>query len=228
MHEVPKIEVGRRVRYHRPYGNVIDGLIVEIRGELKGRKPSPGPMQVIRHDDATFDVITFDGHLVDNRREHDVGRLGIGGLDLLDRVHGPAMIERAHRLVAERIAADNLAAITARENFEAAEAARVIVDAPIFYWNGIKDAKGDKLQRAHYSAGELYNHPAGTLTIYARDYGRFSAKVRACFAVQNDTDTMTDYFDKDRIRVIPTHPLYPQVKAALDAQNAHYAKRGAA
>ena len=55
----------------------------------------------------------------------------------------------------------------------------------------------------------------------------FSAKVRQCFNVQNDTDTMTDYFDSDRIRVIPSHPLYGAVKAALNAQDAHRARRAA-
>jgi hypothetical protein len=112
-----------------------------------------------------------------------------------------------------------------RQNHETAEAARVITDAPLFYWNGIKDAKGDKLQRAWYSGGELLRHPAGTITIYARDYARFSDKVRACFVVQNDTDTQTDYFDQDRIRVIPSHPLYSAVQAAMNAQDAHRTAR---
>lgn len=95
-----------------------------------------------------------------------------------------------------------------------------------FYWNGIKE-NGGKLQRAHYSRGGLANHPEGTITIYARDYGPFSAEVRQAFKVENDTDIMTDYFDKDTIRVEPAHPLYQQVKTAHDAQRAHSAKREA-
>lgn len=227
-----QIEVGRRVRFHLPYGDTPEGLIVAIHGELKGRQANPGPMQIIRDGDATFDIITFDGRRFAGKREHDVGRMGIGRIDLLDRVHGPAMIERAHHWVAERIAADQLAAITARDDFQAAEAARVIVDAPVFYWNGIKDAKGGKLTLVWYSMGPLVSNPEpGIITITARDYGRFSDKVRACFAVTNDSDSMTDYFDNDRIRVLPCHPLYPKVKAALEARQAHYdqasAKRAA-
>jgi hypothetical protein len=102
---------------------------------------------------------------------------------------------------------------------------------PLFYWNGLKDAKGDKLQKAHYSAGACSGAPEGTITIYARDYARFSKVVRACFVVENDSDPMTDYFDSDRIRVTPAHPLYPRVQAAQADQDAHHqarmAKRGA-
>jgi hypothetical protein len=93
-----------------------------------------------------------------------------------------------------------------------------------FKWNGIKASDG-KLQRAFYSDGALLNSPAGTITIYGRDYKPFSAEVREAFKVENDSDGMTDYFETDRIRVTPAHPLYSQVQAALVAREAHYAKR---
>lgn len=98
---------------------------------------------------------------------------------------------------------------------------------PIFYYNGIKDAKGAELQKVFYSSGKLLNHPEGTLTIYKRDYGRFSALVHGCFEVQNDSDSMTDYFEKDRIRVLPGHPLYAEVLAAKAAADKHEAARRA-
>ena len=45
----------------------------------------------------------------------------------------------------------------------------------------------------------------------------------------NDSDSMTDYFDNDKILVLPVHPLFPKVKAAYEAMQAHqdrrYAKR---
>jgi hypothetical protein len=94
-----------------------------------------------------------------------------------------------------------------------------------FYWNGIKDAKDAKLQKAGYSAGSLRSSPEGTITIYARHYQRFSAAVRAQFFVENGTDTQSDYFENDRIRVTPDHPLYGQVVAAFEAQELHNAKR---
>lgn len=98
-----------------------------------------------------------------------------------------------------------------------------------FFWNGIKGSDG-KLQFCSYSDTQLTNHPAGTITIYASGYKgtmRFKGDVAEAFAgnIQNDTDSQTDYFEDDHIRVLPTHPLYSQVKAALDARQARYAKR---
>jgi hypothetical protein len=95
-----------------------------------------------------------------------------------------------------------------------------------FFYNGIK-ANGGKLQKAHFSKGNLvawamekYGFDSETITIYAREYTGFSAEVKEAFTVENDTDTMTDYFEKDRIRVKKDHPLYAQVLGAYDAQEA--------
>lgn len=136
-------------------------------------------------------------------------------------MHGAPYLAQLETAAILRTQNDKAGAQVARANFEAREAARVITDAPLFFWNGIKDARGEKLQPCHYSDGELINSPAGTLLIYARDYVGFSATVMACFTVVNDSDTMTDYFDKDRIRVVPRHPLHGAVLAALHAQTAH-------
>lgn len=97
-----------------------------------------------------------------------------------------------------------------------------------FFWNGIKVGNG-KLQTCFYSNGALLRHPAGTITIYHKEHvGRFSKEIAEQFAIENDTDSMTDYFESDRIRVLPTHPLYAAVKAALDAREARYAAKRAA
>lgn len=99
-----------------------------------------------------------------------------------------------------------------------------------FYYNGIKDEKGAKLQTAHYSKG---NYTAAsridqsTITIYATKYCRFSKIVREEFKVINDTDTMVDYFESDKIRVSPDHQLYKEVHAAWEKQEARYAKKAA-
>jgi hypothetical protein len=95
-----------------------------------------------------------------------------------------------------------------------------------FFWNGIKGSDG-KLQSAIYSDGELLRYPAGTISIYAKS--RFEGDVKTHFTVENDSDMMTDYFEPDRIRVAPSHPLYAQVKQACEARKAHYGqKQGAA
>lgn len=86
-------------------------------------------------------------------------------------------------------------------------------------WNGIKSE--GKLYRCFFSDGQLINHPAGTLTIYAKDYGNMSKEISAAFKVENNSDSMTDYFETSHIRVNPDHPLYAEVRKALDAQKAH-------
>ena len=91
-----------------------------------------------------------------------------------------------------------------------------------FFWNGIKENSG-KLQRCHYSGSQLISFPAGTITIYARDYKPFSAEVRATFAVEDDSDFATDYVVKEHIRVKPNHPLYEIVRASMLAAQARRA-----
>lgn len=92
-----------------------------------------------------------------------------------------------------------------------------------FLWNGIKVGNG-QLLTCWYSTGPFTNYPDGTLTVSARDYNSFPAEVRACFNIENNTDVQSDYFDSDRIRVTPNHPLYSLVKAAHEAAELHYAK----
>ena len=86
-----------------------------------------------------------------------------------------------------------------------------------FFYNGIKASDG-KLQCCWYSDAQLIHFPAGTITIYGRD-GRFSREVAAEFEIENETDIMTDYFEGDRIRVEPEHPLYARVREAMEKQN---------
>jgi hypothetical protein len=92
-----------------------------------------------------------------------------------------------------------------------------------FMWNGIK--VDGKLYRAHFSDGVLKNHPEGTITVYCKDYDRFPDVEE--LTVHNDSDSMTDYFEKDRIRIEPTNKFYAQVLESVKAQSAHWEKRKA-
>lgn len=224
---LPRIQIGRRVRFFAGYGNHDgEGLIVAVHGE-----PNPAPPQTffggVGRVDCKVDVILFDGRRMLDIHQCSIDAPGIG-IKLLDRVHGPALIEVAKRNAAKYAADQVLAAAKAAEDFKRNEAARVIENPPLFYWNGIKDAKGQKLQPCWYSGGQ----PGEAITIYATKYRDFSAAVRACFKVENNSDLMTDYFEQDRILVIPEHPLYAKVMEALEAQEAHRdkvrAKRGVA
>jgi hypothetical protein len=218
-----RIHVGRVVRFFAGYGGIDGtGAIVAVHGMPSNRLPDAGVIRFMHADQCEVDVILYDGRRLNRVHEVSIDRPGIG-IKTTDEVDtDPA---RLLEVAAQYEADEAMRRVKARADFESREAARVIVDPPVFYWNGIKDAKKQPLQRAHYSMGQLINFPEGTITIYARDYDGFSSKVRACFSVENDTDTQVDYFDKDCIRVIPAHPLYPAAKAAHDAQQARYAKK---
>jgi hypothetical protein len=92
-----------------------------------------------------------------------------------------------------------------------------------FFYNGIKE-NGGKLQKAHYSKGGWMSFPEEMITIYARDYKHFSPEIQESFPVQNDTDSMTDYFCKDTIRVLPDNKFYNEVLEAYVAQQEHRKK----
>jgi hypothetical protein len=44
----------------------------------------------------------------------------------------------------------------------------------------------------------------------------FPAEFRAVFAIENNSDMTTDYFEADCIRVVAGHPLYAQIKSAAE------------
>lgn len=89
-----------------------------------------------------------------------------------------------------------------------------------FLWNGIKI--DGKLYRARYSPGELIGYPAGTITIYAKDYERFP-KIEG-LTVKNGSNIIESYYELDKIVVTPDNPYYAVVKAALEAENRHYSR----
>lgn len=90
-----------------------------------------------------------------------------------------------------------------------------------FMWNGIK--VDGKLHRAWYSTGTLIGHPAGTIIIYGKGYYPGIPQIEG-LQIQNDSDSMTDYFEKDRIRVTPDNPHYSAVMEAVKKQDAHQKK----
>lgn len=45
----------------------------------------------------------------------------------------------------------------------------------------------------------------------------FPVEVRKAFAIENNSDAMTDYFEGDCIRLLPGHPQYDAVKEAAGA-----------
>ena len=93
-----------------------------------------------------------------------------------------------------------------------------------FMWNGIK--VDGVLYRAHYSAGPYTAQsglPEGTITVYAKDYAALP-QIDG-LTIINDSDIMTDYFENDRMRILPDNKWYSDAKAAYEKQNEHYEKR---
>lgn len=52
-----------------------------------------------------------------------------------------------------------------------------------------------------------------TIKITPRKYS-FPAEMLAAFVIENNSDSQTDYFERDSIRLLPGHPMYAEVKAA--------------
>jgi hypothetical protein len=81
-----------------------------------------------------------------------------------------------------------------------------------FQTHGIKTSQG--LEKAWYMLSTLTNGRA-CITVCADGYKSFSKEVRDAFIVENNTEIMTDYFEKDSFRVFPDHPLFHEVAAGF-------------
>lgn len=94
------------------------------------------------------------------------------------------------------------------------------MDTLKFYYNGIKAFSGvignkPYLQPVRYAVTTAAGkYPAGTVHITAKTYASFSIEIYEKLKVQNNTDPVTSYFEKDHIHVPLDHPLYNQVLAA--------------
>ncbi len=94
-----------------------------------------------------------------------------------------------------------------------------------YMWNGIKvDGKLYKLWYS-FQTQSYQNDDNPHITMFATSYSnRFPTEIHDLFTVRNDTDSMTDYFDKDSITLDRTHPEWERVTAAYIKQQNHRAK----
>jgi hypothetical protein len=84
-----------------------------------------------------------------------------------------------------------------------------------FLYNGVK--VDGVLYRGRYSKGpynEFSKLPKGTITIHAKDYTTEFPKFEGV-TVENNSDSMTDYFEKDIMRILPGSPYYSAANEAL-------------
>ena len=73
--------------------------------------------------------------------------------------------------------------------------------------------------RVHYSAFRMTTTGQECVTLYAKTYtdGRALQEVIS-EGYENDTDLMTDYFEKGRVRIVAGSPLYAAAYARATAQ----------
>jgi len=73
--------------------------------------------------------------------------------------------------------------------------------------------KGIKIDGKYFPCGysSSDNNIKGNATIYIRSYESLPKEAYSAMSVQNESDSMTDYYERDRIRIAPGNPLFNQV-----------------
>ena len=92
--------------------------------------------------------------------------------------------------------------------------------------------KGSLKVRCRYSMGEVWSIDSQgkritveAVTIYAKDYEHDMAEIFSGFLYENNTDTMTDYFEKGRVCLKKGHPLYQSALKRAGINSAKSAER---
>lgn len=78
---------------------------------------------------------------------------------------------------------------------------------------------GAQKARVHYSAFAMNSTGEKCVTLYAKKFGDEAALI-AIFAnkVEDNTDIQTDYFEKARVRIMATDPLYSAALARAEVR----------
>lgn len=73
----------------------------------------------------------------------------------------------------------------------------------------VKNVETGAKAKCWYSRGQLINDTRDCIIIYAKEYGQELSRVfGSSVEVKNETDSMTDYFDKDKICIFAGEPLF--------------------
>lgn len=92
-----------------------------------------------------------------------------------------------------------------------------------FLWNGIK--VDGELYRASYSIAnyKVRGIAENSILVYAKDYSGLPQLEG--LQIENDSDIMTDYFEKDRIYIQPDNKYYNDALSAYKKMTEHIEKR---
>lgn len=95
-----------------------------------------------------------------------------------------------------------------------------------FYYNGIK-VDGELYKGSWHRSASRLNTNGESITFYSAEYGSAPRAIYEAFNVINNTDTMTDYFEKGHFVVTTEHPCWAQCEAACTRQAEIRAARSA-
>ena len=91
-----------------------------------------------------------------------------------------------------------------------------------FNKHNVKDTETGKTSRVHYSMdNRIDGRPC--VTIYAKDYDNHLAAMFDTY--RNETDMMTDYFEKGNVDLFEDHPQYKEARKRAEAVEAKYKAR---
>ena len=88
-------------------------------------------------------------------------------------------------------------------------------------FNKFNVTNGTDKARVYYSLDNRYDGRKA-VNISDKDYGHALGRVfaEANVSYRNETDSMTDYFDKGRVTIFEDNPLYAQARAHVEALEA--------
>lgn len=89
-------------------------------------------------------------------------------------------------------------------------------------WNGIK--VDGKLHGFSYSKGVLIGDMEETITLYAKEYSNHLPKIDG-LNIENDSDSMTDYFTTDSIHIRKDSKFWNEAFSAYLKSEQHYEKQ---
>ncbi len=88
----------------------------------------------------------------------------------------------------------------------------------------VTNTKTKAKARVNYSLDNRMDERA-CVTIYHKDYSNALLKVMGSAVYVNNTDAMTDYFDKGNVTLFADHPLYAAARQRAESNHAADAVR---
>ena len=210
---------GRAIHYDGGYGDSAgSGAIVGVIGEPGRVRPTTSGWTVLG-EGCCLEIVLADGRRFPDVRQQSLVD-GLSGFQLGPQTLSADEVRTLKVSAAARLVEDQLEGVRARSEFIRSESLRIVGEAPVFAWNGVKDHPGreGRLHRVDYSFSDSGQYPVGTVLVRSSGYEAFSHLVRNVFAVGSEYDPMNDACAREYFVVIPQHPLHSKVCEAAFAR----------